>query len=77
MQIINGVTYYEAGETARKLNCTIAMLGYYRREKRIEGTRVGMTTLYTEEAIANADFSPKKTGPKPKQSNHLEMSVPA
>lgn len=67
MRTINGINYYESGEVASRLNCTLGMLGYYRREGRITGMRIGTTTLYTEEAVNSIDTSRKRRGPNKRQ----------
>jgi hypothetical protein len=60
-------------EAAKKLGISVRMLGYLRREGRIEGTPFGNTTAYTDEQLANADLSKRKPGPKssPQDKNTL------
>jgi excisionase family DNA binding protein len=63
---INGTKYYTPTEAAKKLKISVGMLRYLRNEGRIEGTFTGRSYLFTEKQIADADLTPKKTGPKPK-----------
>jgi hypothetical protein len=60
----NGRLFYTPQEAAHKLGISVAMLRYFRLEGRIVGTRVGTTTLYTEEQLNQVDLSPRKRGPK-------------
>ncbi len=51
-------------EAARRLGVNVKVLSYMRRMGKIEGTRFGNFTLYTEKQIKNADLRKGKPGPK-------------
>jgi hypothetical protein len=56
-------------EAARFLGISTQTLGRLRRDKRIHGTQVGTTNLYTYTLsdLKHADLKPRKRGPKTKK----------
>ena len=56
-------------EAAKFLGISTQKLSRLRRQKKIHGTQVGTTNLYTYTAadLRSADLSKEKRGPKPKK----------
>ena len=56
-------------EAARFLGISMQKLSRLRRQRKIHGTRVGRTNLYTYTItdLRNANLAQDKRGPKPKQ----------
>jgi hypothetical protein len=66
MKDINGTIYYGAGEAAKKLGISRAMLNYYRKNNRVRGLPFSdKITLYSEAQLEAVDLESRgKPGPK-------------
>lgn len=59
---------YTPKEVAKMFGISEDALKTHRKQGHIKGTPAGnRMTVYTEEQIKNADFSPRKRGPKPRK----------